>query len=384
MKISLILLFSLIFLFVLARLPLSIPPYLDFQVIYHADVGLLRSIPIYDHAAQVKMIAQFANVPPAQVFVLPFPYPPWYALSMLWVALLPIEVAARIWFGLNLIMLIASTWLLTDGWPALKRLFSFLITILFLPVLGSLLVGQYTFPVLLGAALLTFAIHRENVILTAIAAALLTFKPHLGTLILVIAVVYLWIRKGAYGRRSLLAIFITGMILFVIGFLASPLWPLEYFHSLTGFKDVSQCQQCNSASMALAELSGGGLERAFWIAAWFLILLAVWLAWRWQRLSQETSYMISAAVLVTLLVTPYLQNYDYILLLIPFFALAGNANLFDRLYLGFAFLIPLIGFGLLGSAGYGSLVFSSLILLLLVSRSLNLTHPGVENRIISK
>ncbi len=372
MKIVLVVLACLLFLFALARLPVPIPPYLDFQVIYHADVGLLRGIPVYDHAGQVNMIAGFANVPPGQVYVLPFPYPPWYALSMLWVALLPIELAARIWFGLNLIMLLLSTWLVTDGWPAVRRLGSFFFAILFAPVLGSLFVGQYTYPILLGAALLTYALRHERVILTALAAALLTFKPHLGALILLIMMTYLWLRNDPFGRKALIAVAITGLLLFAVGFLASPLWPLEYFHSLTGFKDVSQCHQCNSASMALAGLVGGGLHRAVWFAAVFLILLAGWLTWKWRRLARRTSWLVSAAVLITLVISPYLQNYDYILLLIPFFVLAGKARGLEWLVLALAYVVPVIGFGFFGAAGDVSLVFSALLLSVLLARPVQL------------
>ncbi len=387
MKIFVIFICGLIFLFALALLPISIPPYLDFQVIYHADVGLLRGIPIYDHDAQVNMIAQFAKVPVEQVFVVPFPYPPWYALSTLWVALLPIDIAARIWFGFNLIMLFASTWLLTDGWPAARRLFSFVFSIAFLPVLGGLFVGQYSFPVLLGAALLTYAIRREHIILAAIASTLLTFKPHLGGLILLIALVYLWLRKDAFGRRSLVAILLAGTILFAIGFLASPRWPLEYFHSLNDFRnfgDVAQCHICNSAPMAVAGVLGGGLGQAVWFSVGFLILLTGWLVWRWHQLSLDPNRLIGAAVIVTLLASPYLQNYDYLLLIVPLFILAEYASLLNWFYLGLAYLIPFFGFGLFGSAGYGSLIFSTLILFLLAARSFSLTLPTVRNKIISK
>ena len=258
MKTALIVLACVVFLILIALYPFSLPPYLDFQVLYHADLGLLNGVALYDHAGQVNMIAQFAHVLPEQVFVLPFPYPPWYALSTLWLAWLPIERAARVWFGLSLIFIFISVWLMTDGWPAVKRLISFLFAILFLPVLGSLFVGQYGFPVLLGAALLTYALRHEKIILTAFAAALLTFKPHLGALIIIIAFVYLLRRKDSFSRRALLTVVVTGIFLFALGFLASPFWPLGYFHSLTGFKDVSQCHQCNSASMALAGLLGGG------------------------------------------------------------------------------------------------------------------------------
>ena len=59
--------------------------------------------------------------------------------------------------------------------------------LMWLPVLGSLFVGQYGFPVLLGAALMIYALRRENPLMIALAAALLTFKPHLGGVIVIVA-----------------------------------------------------------------------------------------------------------------------------------------------------------------------------------------------------
>ncbi len=374
MKIALIPLACVLFLILIALYPFSIPPYLDFQVLYHANMGLLHGISLYDNAGQVNMIAQFAQVPPEQVFVLPFPYPPWYALSTLWLALLSIETAARLWFGLNLVMIFLSVWLMTDGWPPVRRLVSFFFAILFLPVLGSLFVGQYGFPVLLGAGLLTYALRHEKFILTALAAALLTFKPHLGGLIVLIALAYLLRQRDVFARRALIAIIAAGILLFAIGFIASPFWPLDYFHSLTGFEDVSQCHQCNSASMALATLLGGGLDQAAWLAAITLILLAGWLIWRWCLLAPRPDRLVSAGVLVTLLVSPYLQNYDYVLLLVPLFALARDAHGLDWLWLSLAYVLPFVALGLLGANGDSSLIFSTIILLLLAWRfTINVT-----------
>ena len=160
MKMALGALALLLIVAVAASVPLQ--PYLDFQVLFHANMGLLRGIPLYDHAGQVEMIAQLAGVPARQVYVLPFPYPPWYALSTIWLAWLPVDAAARVWFGLNLLMLVASVGLLTRGMPPMRRALVFLGAMFWLPTLGSLFVGQYGFPVLLGAALMAHGLKRES------------------------------------------------------------------------------------------------------------------------------------------------------------------------------------------------------------------------------
>ena len=175
----------------IAYTPLPIPHHLDFLAIYHADLGILHGIPLYDLTGQINMIAELASVTPEQVSLLPFVYPPWYSLPTLPLALLPIEVAARLWFGINLIFIFLFVWLGTDGWPTQRRVISFLLAILFLPVLGALYVGQFVFPVLLGTGILFYALPREKVWLTAIGLFLLTFKPHIGGLVFLAVVVHL-------------------------------------------------------------------------------------------------------------------------------------------------------------------------------------------------
>jgi glycosyl transferase family 87 len=389
MKIWLVLLVGLLFLLVIVLAPVPIPPYLDFQVLYHANLGLLRGITLYDHAGQVEMIAQLAQVAPEQVYVLPFPYPPWYALSTVWLASLPIETAARLWFGLNVMMLLVSVWLLTEGWQPIKRLASFVIAALFPAALGGLFVGQYDFPVLLGAAWMAYALPREKAIQTAIAAALLTLKPHLGLPILLIVTIYLWLRRDPFGRRALKAILLAAIILFAIGFLASPLWPLDYFHSLTGYKaDISECQQCNNAAMDLANWLGGGFNQLLWFAAVLLILLTGWLIWQWGRLALHPVWLLSAAVLLTLFGSPYLLNYDYVLLLVPLFLLAGAARQVDWIALALAYLLPLVSLlAGLGTKGNFALVLS--VLLLIVAHTARLkqiatAQPGLLEAVADK
>jgi len=362
---------------ILAAALLPVQPYMDFQVMYHADLGLLRGISMYDHARQVDMIAQLANVPASQVFVLPFPYPPWYALGTLWLARLPIEQAARAWLGLNLLLLFYCMWLLTDRQPTLRRTALMLAGLLWLPVLGTLFVGQFGVPVLLGTTLMIHALRRENAILAAGAAALLTLKPHLGGVVLLLAAVTLAQRRDRFGRNALLALLAAGVILFGVGFLASPNWPLDYFRSLAGFRDVSQCGQCVSLSMALAGLVGGGLDQAVWISAITAVLLCAWLVIRWHQVTSAPGSLVMTGILVTLIVSPYLQSYDYILLLVPFILLARvMRSPMSWIALALAYALPLIGLVLLGTPGNISLIISACILFVLAARQ---PDPVTEN-----
>ena len=134
--------------------PNSLPAHSDFSAIYNTDLALVHRVPIYDLDRVEALAVQYAGIPPEKFFLARFPYPPWYALSTFYLGLLPAKAAATLWFELNLVMLFLSVWLLTDGWPGRWRLLAFPLALFFFPVLGALSVGQYDFPVLLGASLL--------------------------------------------------------------------------------------------------------------------------------------------------------------------------------------------------------------------------------------
>jgi hypothetical protein len=379
MKRIALLLLVFCFFIALALLPLPLPPYLDFQVIYHADMGLLRGIPLYDHAGQVNMIAELAQVEPEQVYVLPFPYPPWYALSTIFLALLPIDVAARLWFGLNLSMLFASIWLLSSRGEVkaakpLENIFPYFLAIIFPPVLGTLFVGQYTLPVLLGAALWTYAVRKENAWLVALASVLLTFKPHLGGLLLLAALIHLWIRRDPFGRRALTYTLGAGILLFSVGFLADPAWPTNYLHSLLAFRSdagVASCDLCASLPVALVRLMTGqsSLAPAPWIGLGLLLVLLAAFFWTRRMTLLAPRWLMAFAVLAALLVNPYLLNYDFVLLIFVFCVLVSSLHSPTKMILPFlAYSLPYLALGLWGRGGNFAFSISAFILLALTFR----------------
>ena len=148
----------------------------DFLAIYNADLRLLQHIKPYDYQSQIRLMAEQTGTPPENVFMPQFPYPPWYALSTFYLGLLPVQSAATLWFEINLVMLFLTVWFLSADWHPRLRLFSFLAPFFFIPIIGTLGVGQYDFPVLLGSAMLIYAIRHQRLALTSIGAALLTLN----------------------------------------------------------------------------------------------------------------------------------------------------------------------------------------------------------------
>ena len=358
-----------------AYVPLPVPYQLDFQVIYLANKSLLHGISLYDRAAQVQYLGLSK--------VLPFPYPPWYALVTLPLAWLRMDVAARLWLELNLVMLLLSVWLLTDGWKPRMRLVAFPMALMFIPVLGALYIGQYVFPVLLGSALLVFALQREAPPLTALAAALLTFKPHLGGLILLVLLIYLWLRRNAFARRALWMIVVTGVFLFAVGFLADSVWPLNYVHSITNYGQITgvqSCELCASLPIALAHWIGTqNIRSAFWIAGVLLVMLFLLFVLK-RSLWKSPAGIVAGTTLVTLLASPYLLNYDFVLQLLPLLFLAGRiGERIDWLVLIFIYILPLPGLVLFGRQGNIVLVFSAVLLLVWLLLRENLLDSPPSN-----
>ena len=372
------LLLVIILLAIAIYVPLPLDPYLDFQVLHRADNGILHGIPLYDQAGQAQRVADELGVSVDKVLVLPFPYPPWYVVFTLPLALLSIDVAVRMWFLLNIAMLLVSVWLLTDGWEPRKRLYSFIAAFLFLPIFGALIVGQYVFPTILGTALIVYALKHQRVGLIALGMALVTFKPHIGIFILLAVVIHLLLRRDEFGRRAFWWTALTGVFLFLVGFVADRAWPVTYFQSLFNFKNISECEICVSLPLSIGRLIGLGFDQSAPVAGILLVgLVALFIGSRHQ-LGDEAS--IAFFVCVPLLINPYLLNYDFSFALIPLFYLAGSAkSKMDWLWIALIFVLPWVGLILFERAGNSVLLISTLAMISIILTRLYKKHTILHN-----
>ena len=367
--------------------PNSLPAHSDFSALYNTDLALVHRVPIYDLDQVEALAVRYAGIPAEKFFLARFPYPPWYALSTFYLGWMPAKAAATLWFELNLVMLFLSVWLLTDGWSGQWRLIAFPLALFFLPVLGALSVGQYDFPVLLGISLLIYSIRKESVALSVLGAVLLTFKPHLGALILLSVLGWLIYQGSNFGRRMARFLILAGIVLLAVGFIADPTWIVSYPKMLLSYQNegnVSTCSECASLPVWLSRgLFDGSLTTAAWIAVVLLVtLLIAFYSIRSSLTSHEL--LLSAALLVTLLVSPYLYNYDYLLLLVPFAVLIGKSGLVQRMVLLFCYLFPTFALILYGRSGNISLIMVSLVILFLFMHRQecpSLTLPGTRHKI---
>lgn len=367
MKPILLLLLWLACLPVLALLaPLPIPYYQDFSVSYFSNRALLHGIPLYDYPAQLEWVR--AQTGPAFEFH-PYPYPPWYALLTLPVALLPIEAAARWWFLLNLTMIAAAVWLLTPRWSVLARWLGILAAVLFIPAFGLLIVGQYSAPVLLGMALFIWAARRQSPSGVAAALGLMTFKPHIGLFAALAAFAWLLFHPSAtFARRAIVITALLAMGLALSGLLADSHWPQTYLTSLMRYREipgVQTCGLCASLSIALLRLLTGQAstgQAALLSLALGMGLFAL-LFWRFRTQGRNPDVLMSLAIVFTLLIDPYLLNYDYLLLLLPLTILTESVHaLPGRAILLTAYLLPWLALAL-GRQGNPLLAASALLTL---------------------
>jgi hypothetical protein len=366
--------------------PNSLPAGTDFSALYNTDLALVNRVPIYDLDA-VEAVAQKASgLPPEKFFLARFPYPPWYALSTFYLGLLPAQAAATLWFELNLVMLSFSIWLLTDGWDGRLRLIAFPLALIFLPVLGALSVGQYDFPVLLGTSLLIYSLRKENVALTTLGAVLLTFKPHVGALILLSALILFVVRRDKFGRRVMRSILIAGVVLFIVGFLADPAWIISYPNMLLNYQgegNVSSCSECASLPVFLSRwFFDGSLSKAALIAFGLLILLAGMFFARRNALLRSHELFLTTALLITLLISPYLYNYDFVLLLIPFAVLVIRGGTAEKIFVLICYLVPTFSILWLGRDGNISLLVVTTFLAFLLfaqARNSGIDVPAVAS-----
>ncbi len=119
----------------------------DFTMLYTG--GLLvregHGAQLYDLALQTRYQQQILSGKSFRDGLLPFNYPPYVALLIAPLTLMPLTVAYALWTGLQtglLVWLMRRLWQLSDGWEYYER-WLFLVTVLaFTPLLSTFLLGS--------------------------------------------------------------------------------------------------------------------------------------------------------------------------------------------------------------------------------------------------
>ncbi len=365
----------LIMVFVALRVDHTLPTNSDFNAVYTASVALVHGAPIYDIPAVIDVAAKAMGIPVENFFLAPFPYPPWYALSTFYLGLLPIKQAMLLWFEINLVLVFLSIRFLTDGWNGRLRLIAFPLGLFFFPVIGALSVGQNVFPVLLGGSMLVYALKKENVAFITLGAVLVTYKPHIGALMLLSVLVWLIASRSSFGRSAMRSIILAGIFVSIIGFLADPAWHIRYPQMLLGITSVNYgsessgalCSNCSSLPVFFSRwFFNGTLLTAALVAMALLVILFALTVRSWSNFSKEPALLLNMALVATLLVSPYLFNYDFVLLIILFAVLLDSSSILDKIVISLSYLIPSFAILVYGRAGNITLNIVTIVLTFLL------------------
>jgi hypothetical protein len=134
-----------------------------------------------------------------------------------------------------------------------------------------------------------------------------------------------------------------------------------------GEGNVTTCSECASVPVWLSRwLFDGSLKLAAIIAVVLLIALTlVFLSFR-RSFLKSPDLLVTAALLTTLLASPYLYNYDFILLLVPFAILINSVSTAEKIVVGLSYLTPSIVIILAGREGNITLNAVTIVMIFLV------------------
>jgi len=289
-----------------------------------------------------------------------FHYPPVYLLIILPLALIPYAWSLLAWTAATFAAYLATMWKIDSERDSLW------LAIAFPGALVNLTNGQNGFLTLglLGAALLTL---KRRPILAGVMFGLMSYKPQYGILVPIFLI--------AGGRwRAIAAASVTVVLLAALSFASFGAQTWQAFFSSIAFTRHVVLEQGGSgfeklqSAFAAARLWGFSVATAYTFQAAISLIAAIIVIWIWRR---TASFDLHAAALAAgvLLVTPYVMDYDLVILALPiaWLALEGRRTGFlpwEKSLLAFIWLLPLFARSL---AGHAMIPIAPLAMLLLLA-----------------
>jgi hypothetical protein len=300
-----------------------------------------------------------------------FHYAPTYLVMVLPLALLP-----YVWSLIAWTIATASAYLAVL-WKIDPKRDSLWLAIAFPGALVNLTNGQNGFLTLslFGGALLAI---ESRPILSGVLFGLMSYKPQFGALIPLFLL--------ATGRwRTLIAAAVT-IVLFVAVSLAlfgTQTWA-SFFTSIAFTRHVvleqggSGFEKLQSV-FAAARLWGIGVKASYALQAAVSLVAAISAAWIWWR-TRNFELQAAALVTATLLMTPYMMDYDLVLLALPiaWLALEGRRSgclPWEKSLLVLAWLLPLFARTLAGKA---MIPIAPLVMVLLLAEIVRRSVSPIE------
>jgi hypothetical protein len=282
------------------------------QVQYYVVGRLIaegRSELIYDVPTMTAMQREVGG--PRWEGVLPFRYPPFYALCFAPTSHLPYLASWLVWTALSLLALVVAAVSLgvedRKGW--------LLAALCFYPVFAAVSFGQNSlFSLAILAA--TFALlRRGRPFVAGMVAGLLLFKPQL-----LVGVGLLWLLDVRRSWRAILGGATTGVLLLAATALFIPAAGrrfVEEFGAILGMHSATTLHQLHSTQGFWMLLLPGYAGAAKVLSGACSLLGVAALVMVWRRFRDEPAVTFAAAVLLTLWISPYAMVYDWSILLVP-------------------------------------------------------------------
>jgi hypothetical protein len=242
---------------------------------------------------------------------LPFRYPPFFALCFSPTSWLPYEASWLVWTVLGLVLLVVSGWLLEVPWRA------WLVwSLCFFPVFAAVSMGQNS---LISLAILSVAAVLwlgDRPLAAGLVVGLLAFKPFMA-----VGLGLLWILDCRRSWPALLGLTITTACQVLAGWLVIPSAYQAFWNDLgtnLTSSDTNVLPTLVSSQGFWEMLLGEDSVRSARILslATSLAGLVVFVV-LWWRLRRQRAIALAVAILLTPWLTPYMQIYDWSLLLIP-------------------------------------------------------------------
>ncbi len=295
-----------------------------------------RSADIYEYTAHHE--AQKAAFGGAHVPYFGWHYPPMFLLLALPLALLPYLAALSLWLLSTLPLFLLAVYRI------LPRRESLLLALAFPGVFVNLSHGQNGFltAALLGGGLLLL---ERRPLLAGLLFGLLTYKPQFGLLIpLVLLLGQRWdtivVAAGTAAFVAMVSLLLFGPETW-IAFLDSLALTREVIveQGVTGWHKIMSV-------FAAARMYGAGIELAYLIQAAVGICAMATVLWLWA-LTVPHGLKCAALVAATPLLTPYVLDYDLVILALPVAWLAADGLRrgflpWEKLTLAAVWLLPLL------------------------------------------
>lgn len=301
----------------------EVPAHLDFGQLYRSVLSLASGESLYRLAETERArLSTQATLDAA----LPFPGPPWYVALAYPIHVLSAQTAAKAWLALSLAIIFGAIQLAAHQLSPRSRAVAVILAIISAPVQGHLIVGQFTLPALLGVALTLFGIRQGSANASALGLALSTCRPHLGLPFAAATIVGLLITDTRYGVQVATRLLLVMVLLLGVSLAVDPnslsRYP-EYLKLLNSFPSNQICDTCSSIPILAERLclfSHDVWKVRFLISATVALPLVGLL-----YLTRPTpDYLIAGTVCAVMLSAPYIRNYDFVLLVVPFCVVAAD------------------------------------------------------------